>query len=122
METLCWSCARSIGKCPWSRDLTPVPGWKAKTREITLKNGEKSVSYFVIKCPLFTADRKSGAVVRKTTIRELAKICDVSLSTVSKWSDERLTEKIRSAGIKADVYTQRLEGDVCKSYFIKIYP
>lgn len=64
-EQICVGCQRATGKCinsiicPWARDLSPVPGWKAE--KIIIKNGEgyqPYESFDIISCPLFIADKK----------------------------------------------------------------
>ena len=49
-QTLCWDCKNCTNPevCPWVRDYTPVPGWKAKPN--ILRDYD---SYLVIECPLF---------------------------------------------------------------------
>lgn len=42
--TLCWVCQNCFGGCSWSRDYTPVEGWKAK---------KTPNSYLVLSCPSF---------------------------------------------------------------------
>lgn len=56
-ETLCWSCENAVGgKCPWSRNFTPVVGWDAE--ETLVHAGDVLLrSYCVRGCPLFTPDR-----------------------------------------------------------------
>ena len=29
-EQICWTCKNACGGCSWSRNLTPVEGWKAE--------------------------------------------------------------------------------------------
>ena len=61
-DTLCLSCGRCYGDCPWSeRDpetkrikFQPVPGW---TAEPTWKRG-CGASYHVVACPLYVSDGK----------------------------------------------------------------
>lgn len=31
---LCWDCNKACGGCSWSRDFTPVHGWKAEPTKI----------------------------------------------------------------------------------------
>lgn len=60
-QTLCWICENACGKCSWSKDFTPVDGWKAKPTEIasytTSKKGIRRKvsysSYHVTECPEF---------------------------------------------------------------------
>lgn len=51
-EQLCWRCAKATGKCSWSRNLTPVPGWTATTvkRETYLQAAD---NYYITACPLY---------------------------------------------------------------------
>ena len=58
---LCWYCDKAGGKCSWSRDFTPVQGWKAKPTKVpayTTGNGKKKKkiyldSFEVHECPEF---------------------------------------------------------------------
>ena len=67
-DTLCLSCAKCYGDCPWSeRDpetkrikFQPVPGW---TAEATWKRG-CGASYHVLACPLYVSDGKDYAAGR----------------------------------------------------------
>lgn len=67
-DTLCLSCAKCYGDCPWSeRDpetkrikFQPVPGW---TAEATWKRG-CGASYYVLACPLYVSDGKDYAAGR----------------------------------------------------------
>lgn len=67
-DTLCLSCARCYGDCPWSeRDpetkhikFQPVPGW---TAEATWNRG-CGASYRVVACPLYVSDGKDYSAGR----------------------------------------------------------
>lgn len=67
-DTLCLSCAKCYGDCPWSeRDpetkrikFQPVPGW---TAEPTWKRG-CGASYHVVACPLYVSDGKDYSAGR----------------------------------------------------------
>ena len=58
---LCWRCEKACGGCSWSRDFTPVPGWKAKPTKIISytanENGGRKKyymdSYEIHECPEF---------------------------------------------------------------------
>ncbi len=54
-ESLCWDCKNACGGCSWSRNLTPVEGWEAKTIKVkgNFYTGEVLDSYVVINCPEF---------------------------------------------------------------------
>lgn len=60
----CWDCKNSTkpNVCPWARDFTPVPGWKA---EKTSVRGISNLmdTYNVIECPLFKRDGFNGGMV-----------------------------------------------------------
>ena len=64
-ESLCWTCRRCYGKCPWTAYNThlgkvqfdPVPGWVAKPHKREY-NGGIEISYHVITCPLYIADER----------------------------------------------------------------
>lgn len=43
-EQLCWDCKNAVGRCPWSRNFTPVDGWDAEA------DGD---GYKIYDCPLF---------------------------------------------------------------------
>lgn len=67
-DTLCLSCAKCYGDCPWSeRDpetkrikFQSVPGW---TAEPTWKRG-CGASYHVVACPLYVSDGKDYSAGR----------------------------------------------------------
>lgn len=50
----CWKCKRSTSGnlCPWVRNGTPVPGWKATPTYIKSNDGFE-YSYMIHECPLF---------------------------------------------------------------------
>lgn len=58
---LCWFCEKACGRCSWSKDFTPVPGWKATPTKIISytticgKRYKKCYidSYEVHECPEF---------------------------------------------------------------------
>ena len=60
-DTLCWGCEKAGGKCSWSKNFTPVEGWKAvPTKVFQYTSGEKGKqyryytdSYDVYECPEF---------------------------------------------------------------------
>lgn len=55
---LCWKCQRACGGCPWSRELKPVKGWKAKLTTIRSNGIKEYNSYRIIECPLFVEDER----------------------------------------------------------------
>ena len=61
--TICWNCAKSTGNCSWSREFTPIDGWKAKKTILNLGYSaysgrpKKAASYIVKKCPEFEPDK-----------------------------------------------------------------
>lgn len=64
-ETICWTCQNATGGCSWSRNLTPVDGWKAEIKKI--KNTNKlgttyADSYKVISCPEYIEDEPKGGI------------------------------------------------------------
>lgn len=67
-HTLCWDCAKATtGDCNWSQheDFAPVDGWKAIPTRINVKQKKTYVnSFYVIDCPEFERDSKSGGLVR----------------------------------------------------------
>lgn len=52
---LCWRCGNATGKCPWSRDLTPIKGWDA-VRAVIKDSKGNMLSYKIKKCPLYIPD------------------------------------------------------------------
>ena len=64
---LCWSCARCVGFCPWSKRLEPVEGWTAKCTTLHHSNAEQkfeTASYYITACPLFLKEAET-AIERK---------------------------------------------------------
>ena len=58
----CFSCRNSGGRCAWSRDYAPIPGWKAEPIKLRA-NGRKPMedSFKVLDCPQHTERRmKNG--------------------------------------------------------------
>lgn len=52
-DQICWSCGNATGGCPWSHNLTPVPGWEAKEVVVKEDDGYIFRTYKIIKCPGF---------------------------------------------------------------------
>lgn len=60
----CWDCKKALGGCSWSRDFTPVKGWKATP---TKKAGNyhrggqypPMKSYRITYCPEFEPEERS---------------------------------------------------------------
>lgn len=54
-DTLCWQCEKAGGNCSWSKNFTPVEGWKAIPTKIKLLEREKGYidSFDVYECPEF---------------------------------------------------------------------
>ncbi len=58
---LCWECQNALGGWSWSKNFTPVPGWKAKKvylRHATRGWLDRVETYKVIECPEFRKDKK----------------------------------------------------------------
>lgn len=59
-DTICWRCKNSTGRCCWSKEFKPVPGWNAQ--QTVIKNYTASgdivfdSSYVVKMCPMFLKD------------------------------------------------------------------
>lgn len=53
--TICWDCKNATGGCSWSKDFTPVDGWKAKPTKIkaVTRNTKMHNSYIVLSCPQY---------------------------------------------------------------------
>lgn len=58
LETICWHCQNACGGCSWSKNLTPVKGWKAKKIKVKIVQGDYNDSYIVNECPEFKPDAK----------------------------------------------------------------
>lgn len=60
--TICWNCCKATGNCSWSKNFTPIDGWKAKKTILNLGYSaysgrpKKAVSYIVKQCPEFEPD------------------------------------------------------------------
>lgn len=59
-HTLCWDCDKAGGRCSWSKDFTPVPGWKATPTKISMphychgKYYKNHIdSFHITECPEF---------------------------------------------------------------------
>lgn len=71
--TICWNCSNATGNCSWSKNFTPIDGWKAKKTILNLGYSDysgkpkKAVSYIVKKCPEFEPDepRKQACIVEE---------------------------------------------------------
>ena len=58
---LCWDCEKACGRCSWSKNFTPVEGWKAKPTKmlISTTNGKGGLrkyysdTYEIHECPEF---------------------------------------------------------------------
>lgn len=58
LPSICWNCARaSDSSCSWSRNFTPVKGWKAVKCNLDIQYSD-TISYNVITCPEFIPDRR----------------------------------------------------------------
>lgn len=58
LDTLCWHCQNACGGCSWSKNLTPVEGWKAEKIKLKVDKGNYNDSYIVNECPKFKPDAK----------------------------------------------------------------
>lgn len=64
---LCWDCANATnGRCSWSRELIPVPGWVARKVNARLYRGGEMIdgTYHVIDCPEFERDAYGFGQIR----------------------------------------------------------
>lgn len=52
-EQLCWRCAKATGKCSWSRNLTPVPGWTATVVKRETYWQADDDNFYITACPLY---------------------------------------------------------------------
>lgn len=81
----------------WSKRYKPVPGWRAK-RTICDKIGEKPIiSYCVIECPHYIADRKERAYY-PITISNIAKLCGVAERTLYRWELRYVNKVLKQKG------------------------
>jgi len=55
-EQICWTCKNACGGCSWSRNLTPVEGWKAE-KTIVRGCGPAFESYSIEYCPQYKKGR-----------------------------------------------------------------
>lgn len=106
-ETLCWTCQRATGNCPWSMFGKPVKRWKAKPTKILNHTGVVD-SYLVIKCPLYIPDapktpEKKMQEKTRITYDQLAIILGVTHGTIGYWDDEKVIEKCAEKGVKIKV-------------------
>lgn len=61
IPTLCWSCAKAVGGCAWSKSFKPIPGWNAIPSSINYYSAaDKKVmqdpTYLVMECPEYEHD------------------------------------------------------------------
>lgn len=71
--TLCWKCSRACGKCSWSKNFTPVEGWRAKPTQVRESHAGTIESYIVYDCPLFdddTANYRPNNKIAPPTVTE----------------------------------------------------
>lgn len=52
-EQLCWSCAKCISGCSWSRDFIPVEGWDAELDYHRRIDAHTQITYKIYDCPEF---------------------------------------------------------------------
>lgn len=56
---ICFDCKKATGKCSWSKNFTPVPGWTAEPvrtvhKDINRTSGIHIIeTYYITACPLF---------------------------------------------------------------------
>ena len=55
---ICWRCGNYCGGCSWSRDGTPVKGWKATETAVKNRGELEFYSYKIIYCPEYVQDVK----------------------------------------------------------------
>lgn len=80
--TLCWTCGKACGRCSWSKNFTPVEGWKAIPTKIHQRTWEGKTystdSFDVYECPEYELmeELKSGKVEKrkKTWQRDIKEI------------------------------------------------
>lgn len=72
--TLCWECDKACGRCSWSKDFTPVEGWKAIPTKIRKRDNNYGYmdSFIVLECPEFELMReiKQGIIANAGKTRE----------------------------------------------------
>lgn len=58
-DQLCWTCQNACGGCSWSKNLTPVEGWKATPTKIKVAPELTYCdSYLITDCPKYIKDEK----------------------------------------------------------------
>ena len=62
--TLCWDCAKAVGKCSWSKPFRPVEGWEIIPTRKTTNDGRGYKSCIVLKCPEFKRDGVGAGIKR----------------------------------------------------------
>ena len=67
VHSICWDCAKAIGGCSWSKNLTPVEGWHAKPT----RKQDMYESFLVTKCPEFERDAYKGGMLRPRDIKKM---------------------------------------------------
>ena len=62
--TLCWSCAKAVRGCDWSREFIPIKGWNAIPTELHVNRTDCCKSFLVLSCPEFVRDAYNNGQVR----------------------------------------------------------
>lgn len=79
-DTLCWRCKWACGRCPWSKNFTPISGWIATETKIPSSQYGHIKSYQIEQCPLFRHD----GLEHEETNKERAKKLGISLRTFQR--------------------------------------
>lgn len=105
---LCWECKKACGKCPWSFEFKPIPGWVATT--------EPNGSYEIKECPLFERDDKI-----QVTVNVLRKILRLShCHFLYRWSTSEIKEAFRQKGYELFIEKPLFENETTRYYIRKI--
>jgi hypothetical protein len=60
-HNICFDCTKACGKCSWSKNFEPVPGWTAEkcilpiTNQCSVRHME---TYHITACPEFELDNR----------------------------------------------------------------
>lgn len=62
-EQPCWTCTKACGGCSWSKNLTPIEGWKAEKVYFNTYRQDTSTDYTyqISYCPEYEKEVKKNA-------------------------------------------------------------
>lgn len=94
-KQLCWDCEKACGRCSWSKNFTPVPGWKAIPTKIQADNHSKYThvdSFDIYECPEFE--------LMEEIKRRIANGRKIAEKQYSKKPEDDVVEKIKRLRIE----------------------